>query len=64
MGNNQTSIGGVVEPKILSYYIENVLAGAGKAFWGAEVTKMMKACHAPVSDADAKAIADYLATAY
>jgi mono/diheme cytochrome c family protein len=31
------------------------------AGWNAEVTKMIKAFGAPIDDADAKAIADYLA---
>ena len=34
------------------------------AGWTAEVTKMIKAYGAPVDDADAKAIADYLAKNY
>jgi mono/diheme cytochrome c family protein len=34
------------------------------AAWSAEVTKMIKAMGAPISDADAKAIADYLAKNY
>ncbi|HXW42576.1 MAG TPA: cytochrome c [Xanthobacteraceae bacterium] len=34
------------------------------AQWNAEVTKMIKAFGAPISDADAKAIADYLAKNY
>jgi len=34
------------------------------AGWSAEVTKMIKAYGAPVDDADAKAIADYLTTNY
>jgi sulfite dehydrogenase (cytochrome) subunit B len=34
------------------------------AGWNAEVTKMMKVMGAPISDADAKAIADYLAKNY
>ena len=34
------------------------------AGWNAEVTKMIKAFGAPISDADAKAIADYLAQNY
>ena len=34
------------------------------AGWNAEVTKMMKAFGAPVDDADAKAIVDYLAKNY
>jgi mono/diheme cytochrome c family protein len=32
--------------------------------WNAEVTKMIKAMGAPISDPDAKAIADYLAKNY
>ena len=34
------------------------------ALWDAEVTKMIKAYGAPISDADAKEIADYLAKNY
>jgi sulfite dehydrogenase (cytochrome) subunit B len=34
------------------------------ALWDAEVTKMIKAYGAPISDADAKAIADYLKKNY
>jgi sulfite dehydrogenase (cytochrome) subunit B len=34
------------------------------AGWNAEVTKMIKAMGAPISDADAKAIVDYLAKNY
>ncbi len=34
------------------------------AGWSAEVTKMIKAFGAPISEADAKAIADYLAKNY
>jgi mono/diheme cytochrome c family protein len=34
------------------------------AGWDAEVTKMIKAYGAPIDDADAKAIADYLKTNY
>jgi sulfite dehydrogenase (cytochrome) subunit B len=34
------------------------------AAWNAEVTKMIKAMGAPISDADAKVIADYLARNY
>lgn len=37
------------------------LNGAG---WNAEVTKMIKAFGAPINDANAKAIADYLAKNY
>ena len=34
------------------------------AGWGAEVTKMIKSFGAPIDDADAKAIAEYLAKNY
>lgn len=34
------------------------------AGWNAEVTKMIKAYGAPIDDADAKAISDYLAKNY
>ena len=34
------------------------------ALWDAEVTKMIKAFGAPISDADAKVIADYLKKNY
>ena len=34
------------------------------AGWNTEVTKMIKAFGAPISDADAKAISDYLAANY
>ena len=37
-----------------------VLTGKGKAFWEAEVAKMIKTYKASISEADAKAIADYL----
>jgi mono/diheme cytochrome c family protein len=36
----------------------------GKAFWEAEVTKMIKTYGAPITEADAKVIADYLAQTY
>ena len=36
----------------------------GKAFWDAEVSKMIKTYGAPIAEADAKAIADYLAQTY
>lgn len=36
----------------------------GKAFWEAEVTKMIKVYHAPIGEEDAKAITDYLAQTY
>ncbi len=45
-------------------YVTTQPPNRGKAFWEAEVTKMIKVYHAPINDADAKAIADYLAKAY
>jgi mono/diheme cytochrome c family protein len=36
----------------------------GKAFWDAEVAKMIKTYGAPIAEADAKTIADYLAQTY
>lgn len=38
--------------------------GKGAAFWSSEVGKMVKVYHAPIADADAKAIAAYLAATY
>jgi mono/diheme cytochrome c family protein len=35
-----------------------------RGVWGAEVTKMIKVYGAPIADADAKEIADYLAKNY
>jgi hypothetical protein len=45
-------------------YISTQPPNRGKAFWEAEVTKMIKAYHAPISEADAKVIVDYLASTY
>lgn len=45
-------------------YIATQPPGKGQAFWASEVTKMMKVYHAPISEADGKAIVDYLAAAY
>jgi mono/diheme cytochrome c family protein len=45
-------------------YIEMNSPFLNAAGWNAEVTKMIKAFGAPVSEADAKAIADYLAKNY
>ena len=45
-------------------YIAMQPPGKGKAFWEAEVTKMIKVYQAPIEEADAKAIAAYLADAY
>ena len=36
----------------------------GQAFWDAEVQKMIKVYHAPISEGDARTIADYLAKTY
>jgi mono/diheme cytochrome c family protein len=36
----------------------------GRAFWEAEVQKMIKAYRAPIDEKDAKAIVDYLAATY
>ncbi|WP_336491080.1 cytochrome c [Methylobacterium nigriterrae] len=36
----------------------------GEAFWASEVTKMIKVYHAPIGEADGKAIAAYLTEAY
>jgi sulfite dehydrogenase (cytochrome) subunit B len=45
-------------------YIEMNSPFLNAAGWNAEVTKMIKAYGAPIGEADAKAIADYLAKNY
>jgi sulfite dehydrogenase (cytochrome) subunit B len=45
-------------------YISTQPPNRGKAYWEAEVTKMIKVYHAPISEADAKTIIDYLARTY
>ena len=45
-------------------YINTQPPGRGSEFWEAEVKKMIKSYHAPISEADANAIADYLAKTY
>jgi mono/diheme cytochrome c family protein len=45
-------------------YIQGNSPFMNRGVWDAEVTKMIKAFGAPISDADAKEIADYLATNY
>ena len=45
-------------------YIQMNSVYLNAAGWSAEVTKMIKAYGAPVDDADAKAIAEYLAKNY
>ena len=39
-------------------------AGFGREFWQASVTKMIKVFGAPIKEADANAIVDYLASTY
>jgi sulfite dehydrogenase (cytochrome) subunit B len=36
----------------------------GKAFWDAEISKMIKVYHAPITEADSKVISEYLASTY
>ena len=45
-------------------YISTQPPNRGKAFWEAEVQKMMKVFKAKISPSDAAAIADYLAATY
>lgn len=45
-------------------YVNSQPPKRGRAFWEAEVTKMIKVYHAPIDEADAKLIAEYLAQAY
>ena len=45
-------------------YISTQPPHMGKAFWEAEVQKMIKSYKAPIDPADAPAIADYLAANY
>jgi sulfite dehydrogenase (cytochrome) subunit B len=45
-------------------YISTQPPNRGKAFWQTEVTKMIEAYHAPIDDADAQTIVDYLAKTY
>lgn len=45
-------------------YIAMQPPGKGADFWTGEVTKMRKVYHAPINEADGKAIADYLAAEY
>jgi hypothetical protein len=42
-------------------YIRTQPPGEGKAFWQAEVQKMIKVYKAPIADGDAAIIVDYLA---
>lgn len=45
-------------------YINTQPPKRGAAFWDGEVTKMVKVYGAPIGEADAKAIAEYLAQTY
>ena len=45
-------------------YISTQPSGKGKAFWQAEVQKMIKIYKAPIGEDDAAVIANYLAAAY
>ncbi|GJD49321.1 hypothetical protein OPKNFCMD_2051 [Methylobacterium crusticola] len=45
-------------------YIATQPPRQGRAFWAAEVTKMIKVYGAPVDETDALAITDYLAATY
>jgi hypothetical protein len=45
-------------------YISTQPSGKGKAFWQAEVQKMIKVYKAPIGEDDAAAIATYLARTY
>ena len=45
-------------------YIRTQPSGKGKAFWQAEVQKMIKVYKAPIGEDDAAGIANYLAATY
>ncbi len=45
-------------------YISTQPPRQGKAFWQAEVQKMIKVYKAPIAESDAAIIVDYLAAAY
>ena len=45
-------------------YISTQPSGKGKAFWQAEVQKMIKVYKAPIGEDDAATIANYLAATY
>jgi hypothetical protein len=45
-------------------YINTQPPRSGSEFWEAEVKKMIKSYHAPISEADAKTITDYLVKTY
>jgi len=45
-------------------YISTQPPGEGKAFWQAEVQKMIKVYKAPIAESDAAVIVNYLAATY
>ncbi len=45
-------------------YISTQPPGKGRAFWNAEVQKMIKVFNAPINSGDAGVIVDYLAATY
>lgn len=45
-------------------YVNTQPPRLGVKFWQAEVSKMVKAYHAPVSEADSKAVVDYLSRTF
>ncbi len=45
-------------------YITTQPRGKGKAFWTAEITKMVNVYAAPIPEPDREVIADYLAANY
>ena len=45
-------------------YISTQPPGEGKAFWQAEVQKMIKVYKAPIAESDVAVIVDYLAATY
>lgn len=45
-------------------YVNTQPPRLGVKFWQVEVSKMVKAYHAPISEANAKAIVDYLSSTY
>jgi mono/diheme cytochrome c family protein len=45
-------------------YVNTQPPRLGATFWEAEVSKMIKAYHAPITETDAKAIIDYLSRTY
>ena len=55
--------GNCVQCHSLDYILTNS-SFMNRQTWDAEVTKMIKAYGAPISDADAKEIAEYLTTNY